>query len=70
MPSYKNKFAGPDHYEHVILNDEGKKLGTLRVKPSGVLWKPVDKQKFFSVTLEQFTAWIADAATRAKVVKK
>jgi hypothetical protein len=42
------------------------KLGTLRVKPGGLLWKPKRQQKFYSVSLEQFEAWITNSATGAK----
>jgi hypothetical protein len=66
----KNKFAGPDHYEHEIHDENDKKVGTLRVKPSGILWKPVDKQKFHAVKLDKFIDWITDPATGAKLAKK
>jgi hypothetical protein len=66
MPGYKNSFESPAFIEQVVLDDKGKKLGTLRVKPSSVLWKPVGKQKFFSIPFSDFTAWVTDPATKAK----
>jgi hypothetical protein len=36
------------------------------VKPGGLLWKPKRQQKFYSVSLEQFEAWITNSATGAK----
>ena len=65
MPAYKNEFGRPAHYDHEILCAKGK-LGTLRVKPGGLLWKPKRQQKFYSVSLEQFEAWITNSATGAK----
>ncbi len=64
MPAYKNEFARPDHYEHEILSD-GKKVGTLRVKPGGILWKPSGQHRFYSVNLERFADWITASATGA-----
>jgi hypothetical protein len=29
-------------------------VGTVRVKPSGILWRPKGKHSFFGVTVEQF----------------
>jgi hypothetical protein len=67
MPNYTNEFQRPDHYEHEILCD-GKKLGTLRVKPVSILWKPAGKRKFFAVSLEDFTKWITGQGSGAKQV--
>ena len=51
MPAYKNQFVRPDHYDHEILCSNGAKpkVGTIRVKPGGILWKPVGQQRFYSV---------------------
>ena len=65
MPAYKNEFGRPAHYDHEILCATGK-LGTLRVKPGGLLWKPKGQQKFYSVSLEQFKEWITNPATGAR----
>jgi len=65
MPKYKNSFATPAHLEEEILDEAGKKIGTIRVKPVSILWKPKGQSKFFSVDLETFTKWIIDPKTRA-----
>ena len=59
MPKYKNAFGRPQFYDHDIVNDEGK-VGTIRVKPNGIGWKPKHSQKFTSISLEQFVAWISE----------
>lgn len=66
MSDYTHSFKSPAFIEQVVLDYKGKKLGTLRVKPSSILWKPVGKQKFFRVPFSDFTAWITDPATKAK----
>ena len=60
MPGYNNKFFESTYYDHIILDPEGKRVGTLRVKPSGVLWKAKGKQKFSGVTLDEFSEWICE----------
>ncbi len=65
MPKYKNRFSAPEFFEEKIVNDSGT-LGTIRVKPSGVLWKPSGATKFYSVSLEKFTEWVTDPSTKAR----
>lgn len=66
MPKYNNHFASPDHIEETILSTSGEVIGTIRIKPSSILWKPKGAQKYFSKPLEAFTAWITDPATKAR----
>jgi len=66
MPNYRNQFSRPTRVDHEILGASGKKIGILRVKPSGVLWKPVNQQKFYSVSLDQFTTWITSSVSGAQ----
>ncbi len=65
MPRYKNQFQRPTHQDHHIRDANNKKIGTLRVKPTGVAWKPANKQKFYSVSLDDFTDWITKPSTGA-----
>lgn len=66
----KNRFSSPKFIEEEILDEKGNKVGTVRIKPSGVLWKEAGKQDFYSVDLEKFKTWITDPATKAKKVQK
>jgi hypothetical protein len=68
MPKYNNHFSSPDHMEETILNAKGEVVGTIRVKPSSVLWKPKGAQKYYSVSLDSFTTWISDPGTKARKV--
>ena len=68
MPKYTNEFARPGHYEHEIQGNAGGqngsgKIGVFRLKPNRVLWKPKGQQQFFSVSLDDFVAWITNPAT-------
>ena len=60
MPAAKYNFSGQQSYEHNISKDAGGFVGTLRVKPSTVLWKPKGAKgdkPWFSVTLDDFIEW-------------
>jgi hypothetical protein len=65
-----NRFESQMYVEEKILDENGKLIGVLRMKPSGVLWKPSGAGKFYSVTIEKFIEWITDPATKAKRAKK
>jgi hypothetical protein len=64
MPASKYKFLEQTSYDHEIGNaDDGKTVGTLRVKPSTILWKPKGakgKNPWFSVDLDALTEWIKE----------
>jgi len=70
MPTYNNQFASPKYIEETILDAQGKTIGTIRIKPSSVLWKPANAHKYLAVTLEEFTQWIQDPNTGAKKVNQ
>ncbi len=65
MPSYNNQFTSPAYIEETINDSAGKVIGKIRIKPSSVLWKPKNQQKFYSVSLDQFADWITNPATKA-----
>jgi hypothetical protein len=65
MPAYRNQFSRPEYLDHEIQNCAGQRIGTIRVKPVSVLWKPVNAPKFYSVSLDKFAEWIMDPATAA-----
>jgi hypothetical protein len=41
-------------------------MGTIRLKPSSVLWKPKGAQQFYVATLDEFSAWIQEKNKRVK----
>jgi len=62
-------FESQKYVEERILDENGKVFGVIRIKPSGVLWKPKGVEKFYSVSLSVFTQWITDPATKAARTK-
>jgi len=62
---YKNSFGAPQFIQETILDEKGQLIGTLRIKPSGVSWKPSNQHRFYTVSLDQFRAWITDPQTKA-----
>ncbi|MDF9833766.1 hypothetical protein M2103_001999 [Ereboglobus sp. PH5-5] len=70
MPDYVNTFITPSYIEEIITKKEtGKVVGTIRIKPSGLLWKPAGARSYYSVSLDTFTTWITSSATAAAKVK-
>jgi hypothetical protein len=67
--AYTNSFKGPTRVDHRILGPDNKLIGTLRVKPSGVLWRPADVRRFYSVELAKFAEWITADSTGAERTK-
>jgi hypothetical protein len=65
MPRYKNSFKFPDFREETIIDENGYIIGTIRIKPSTVLWKPRGEHNFFAMPIEKFAAWITDSGTAA-----
>ncbi len=70
MPAYKYNFKAPVYQELTIQKDSGKIVGTLRLKPSTILWKPGSGQDFYSVSLDSFAEWIVGKESGAKKVKQ
>jgi hypothetical protein len=69
VPKYKNAFRSPDFREETIIDENNTIIGAVRLKPSSILWKPKGGQKYFSVTLKEFTDWISDPSTKARKTK-
>lgn len=69
MPSYVHKFTSPSYREETIVDHDEIVIGTIRLKPSSVLWKPKGARKYHRVSLEKFVAWITDPDTKASKTK-
>ena len=69
MPAYNKQFGSPQNYDHEIQDLKGKKIGTVRVKPTGIAWKPRNARKFYSVSLDKFTEWIMGDESGARQTK-
>ena len=51
--------------EDFEIFEAGGKVGTVRVKPSGISWKPKGKQKWLNVSVEEF-AEFAESSGKVK----
>jgi hypothetical protein len=64
MPASTKKFLAPKSYDYEIGDAKTEaKFGELRIKPSSILWKGKSEQKYHSVSLDDFVAWIKTAGT-------
>lgn len=66
----KNSFKSPAVVDTAIQDESGNLIGTVRIKPTGILWKPKNAQTFFAKPLSSFTDWITAPETKAKRTKK
>jgi len=66
MPEYKNKFGSPSYIEETVYSNDGGTIGTIRIKPSSVLWKPSGQRRYYAVTLDEFSGWITAEGTGAR----
>lgn len=41
-------------FEEFEITEDGSVIGTIRIKPSGILWSPKGKHSWFGVSVEQF----------------
>jgi hypothetical protein len=64
MPVYSNEFTAPKYIQETIRDaSTGETIGTIRIKPSSVLWKPKGQYEYYSVTLDAFAGWITSLGT-------
>ncbi len=55
MPKYTNRFGAPAFADHTILDSKNRVVGTIRIKPSSVLWKGKSQKEFHRVSLDSNT---------------
>lgn len=66
----KNRFKEPQQYDHEIIDEDGAKVGEVRVTPTSIKWKPKGKHKYLQVSLRRFAEWIESDDSEAKAVQK
>ena len=50
--------------DHTIVDTNGKVVGHIRVKPSGVLWSPRDGKVWHGLSLDQFAKYAIDVGRK------
>jgi hypothetical protein len=53
-----NNFRPKKFVDHQIVNEDGLAVGTIRVKPSGILWAAKDGKKWRGVPLDEFAEFM------------
>jgi predicted hotdog family 3-hydroxylacyl-ACP dehydratase len=55
-----NDFRRPKFVDHIIEDDDGNIVCTIRVKPSGISWTPADGKKWRRVSLGKFAEFMQE----------
>jgi len=53
-----NSFRPRKFEDHEIVDAEGRVVGHIRVKPSGVLWSPKNGKDWYGVSLKEFAEFL------------
>lgn len=61
-----NSFAPKKFVDHTIVGADGKTVGHVRVKPSGILWAPVNGKDWYGVDLDVFAQFMKTNGTKKK----
>lgn len=61
-----NSFRPTKFSDHEIIDSEGKVVGHIRVKPSGVLWSPKNGKDWFGVSLAEFATFLETNGKKQK----
>ena len=69
MPKYNYQFQSPAYLEEGIIDDTGRKLGTIRIKPVSIAWKPANARDYLTVPIDDFIDWIISPRAKAKLTK-
>lgn len=59
-----NNFRPRKFEDHEIVGADGKVVGHIRVKPSGVLWAQPNSKVWYGVKLKDFAAYMQENGTR------
>ena len=62
----RNSFRSQQSADFEIINHKSEVIGKIRVKPSGVLWKPKSSHSWYGLTLEQFGAFAVKNGSKQK----
>jgi len=53
-----NSFRPRKFEDHEIVDAEGKVVGHIRVKPSGILWSPAKGKDWYGISLAKFAEFL------------
>ena len=55
-----NNFRPRKFEDHEIVDGDGRVVGHVRVKPSGILWAPANSKVWYGVPLGSFASWMTE----------
>ena len=61
-----NSFRAKKFEDHEIVDNEGKVVGHIRVKPSGVHWCPRNAKIWYGINLEKFASFMEEYGSAKK----
>lgn len=64
MPKYTYSFASPKYREETIVDANGKVVGTVRLKPVSIAWRPANARRFYMVSIRTFTEWMESCGAK------
>lgn len=61
-----NSFKPKKYEDHEIVDSDGKIVGHIRVKPSGLLWSPKNGKDWYGVSLDNLAKYIQENGKKQK----
>ena len=61
-----NSFLPKKFYDHEIVDERGRVVGHIRVKPSGVLWAPSNAKVWHGLSLPEFAQYMESNGKKQK----
>ena len=61
-----NSFKLKQFMDHEIVDEEGKVVGHIRVKPSSILWSPGKGKDWYGISLAQFAKHVQENGKKQK----
>ncbi len=72
MAKRNRKFFRSSAFVEEVIEDGSGVVGTIRIKPSTVMWKPKGAKgpkPYFTATIEEFEQWITGRTPRRKLAQ-
>ena len=69
----KNQFDRPKLYDHAILDEDGLKIGEIRVTPTAIKWRGKGRRgptPYRSISLDEFIDWMESSDSGARDTKR
>ena len=66
VPKYTATFRKPEYVEVEVMDNGTRKVGTIRLKPVAVCWKPANASYFHTVSMDKFVEWITSEEAGAR----